>query len=555
MKAAQLRQAILQAAVQGKLVPQNSQDEPASDLLAHIQTEKAQLLKQGEIKKEKPLPPIEEDEPPFALPSGWSWCRLGELVSKVGSGSTPTGGKNAYSPTGIKFLRSQNVYNSGLVLQNVAFISDSLHKKMRGSEVKAHDILLNITGASIGRSCIIPEGFDTANINQHVCIIRLINHNLINFIHLLLISPVLQQTIMNTQVGVSREGLSAEKIKHFLIPLPPLAEQHRIVAKANLFMSMCDELEAAEKELDSLEANLAEYLPKSILQAAVRGTLVPQNIHDEPASELLKRIQEEKSRLIEAGKLKKEKPLPPISEEEKPFDLPDGWEWCRLGEVCLINPRNQLPDDREVSFIPMALISNSYFGGHHQEIRVWGKVKSGFTHFAENDIVLAKITPCFQNGKSCIVKNLKNGFGAGTTELHVLRCLQISPKYLLNFLKNPEFLRDGEKNMTGTAGQQRVPTSYIKNILFPLPPLAEQQRIVAKVDELMTLCEQLKNINPDSSLPLADIQKTLPPLEISTPPEPKEQQYAIAARGDISTTETKEHRQAIEDLFGDGADG
>lgn len=555
MKAAQLRQAILQAAVQGKLVPQNSQDEPASDLLAHIQTEKAQLLKQGEIKKEKPLPPIEEDEPPFALPSGWSWCRLGELVSKVGSGSTPTGGKNAYSPTGIKFLRSQNVYNSGLVLQNVAFISDSLHKKMRGSEVKAHDILLNITGASIGRSCIIPEGFDTANINQHVCIIRLINHNLINFIHLLLISPVLQQTIMNTQVGVSREGLSAEKIKHFLIPLPPLAEQHRIVAKANLFMSMCDELEAAEKELDSLEANLAEYLPKSILQAAVRGTLVPQNIHDEPASELLKRIQEEKSRLIEAGKLKKEKPLPPISEEEKPYDLPNGWEWCRLGEVCLINPRNQLPDDREVSFIPMALISNSYFGGHHQEIRVWGKVKSGFTHFAENDIVLAKITPCFQNGKSCIVKNLKNGFGAGTTELHVLRCLQISPKYLLNFLKNPEFLRDGEKNMTGTAGQQRVPTDYIKNILFPLPPLAEQQRIVAKVDELMALCEQLKNINPDSSLPLTDIQKTLPPLEISTPPEPKEQQYAIAARGDISTTETKEHRQAIEDLFGDGADG
>ncbi len=555
MKAAQLRQAILQAAVQGKLVPQNSQDEPASDLLAHIQTEKAQLLKQGEIKKEKPLPPIEEDEPPFALPSGWSWCRLGELVSKVGSGSTPTGGKNAYSPTGIKFLRSQNVYNSGLVLQNVAFISDSLHKKMRGSEVKAHDILLNITGASIGRSCIIPEGFDTANINQHVCIIRLINHNLINFIHLLLISPVLQQTIMNTQVGVSREGLSAEKIKHFLIPLPPLAEQHRIVAKANLFMSMCDELEAAEKELDSLEANLAEYLPKSILQAAVRGTLVPQNIHDEPASELLKRIQEEKSRLIDAGKLKKEKPLPPISEEEKPYDLPNGWEWCRLGEVSLINPRNQLPDDREVSFIPMALISNSYFGGHHQEIRVWGKVKSGFTHFAENDIVLAKITPCFQNGKSCIVKNLKNGFGAGTTELHVLRCLQISPKYLLNFLKNPEFLRDGEKNMTGTAGQQRVPTDYIKNILFPLPPLAEQQRIVAKVDELMALCEQLKNINPDSSLPLADIQKTLPPLEISTPPEPKEQQYAIAARGDISTTETKEHRQAIEDLFGEGADG
>lgn len=554
MKAAQLRQSILQAAVQGKLVPQDPRDEPASDLLAHIRAEKAQLLKQGEIKKEKPLPPVEEDETPFALPSGWSWCRLGELVAKVGAGSTPTGGRNAYSPTGIKFLRSQNVYNSGLVLQNVAFINDSLHKKMSVSEVKSHDILLNITGASIGRSCIVPEDFDVANVNQHVCIIRLINHNLIDFIHLLIISPALQQTIMNVQVGVSREGLSAEKIKHFLVPLPPLAEQHRIVAKANLFMSMCDELEAAEKEFDSLEVNLAEYLPKSILQAAVQGKLIPQSIHDEPASELLKRIQEEKSCLIKAGKLKKEKPLPPISEEEKPYDLPAGWEWCRVGDICSVNPRNNLQDDIQVSFIPMTLISSDYFGGHQQEVRKWGEVKQGFTHFAENDVVLAKITPCFQNGKSCIVKNLKSGFGAGTTELHVLRSLGVDPTYLLNFLKSPEFLSDGEKNMTGTAGQQRVPTEYLKNTLFPLPPIVEQQRIVAKVDELMALCEQLKNIVPDNALPMADMQRALPPLERPTPLEPEEQ-YAMAARGNVSTTETKEHRQAIEDLFGDGADG
>lgn len=550
MKAVQLRQAILQAAVQGKLVPQDPQDEPASILFDRIQMKKAQLLKEGKIKKEKLLPSISDDEIPFELPNGWTWCRLGELVTKIGAGSTPTGGRNAYSTNGIKFLRSQNVYNSGLILQNVAFISNSLHKKMSGSEVKPRDILLNITGASIGRSCIVPEVFDTANVNQHVCIIRLTEPCLLSFIHVLLISPALQQTIMDVQVGVSREGLSAEKIKHFLVPMPPLAEQIRIIAKVNELMLLCDELEAAEKELDALESNLAEYLPKSILRAAVQGKLVPQNTHDEPASELLKRIQAEKARLAKEGKIKKERPLPPITEDEMPYDLPNGWEWCKLGEVCSINPRNQLPDDREVSFIPMTLISSEYFGGHQQETRRWEQVKAGFTHFAENDVVLAKIAPCFQNSKSCIVRGLQNGFGAGTTELHVLRSIGISPDYLLSFLKNPFFLSDGEKNMTGTAGQQRVPTDYLRNTLFPLPPLAEQQRIVAKVDELMTLCEQLKNIDTSVLSPLANIQKALPLQERPAAIEPEER-YGIAARGELTEKVSAAHRKARQSVFED----
>lgn len=555
MKAAQLRQAILQAAVQGKLVPQNSQDEPASVLLENIQAEKATLIKEGKIKKEKPLLPIADNEKPYDLPNGWEWCRLGNLGDVQSSKRVFT---SEFVNTGIPFYRGTEVSALATGQKNLPkyYITEEHYKNLISHTGKPSigDLLMPSICPD-GRIWLVDSNAPFYFKDGRVLWVRLIKNCFYNKYIQQALKARLISDYANIASGTTFAELKIFLLKEVAIPLPPLAEQQRIVAKLDELMTLCDELEAAEKELDSLEANLAEYLPKSILQAAVRGTLVPQNIHDEPASELLKCIQEEKSRLIEAGKLKKEKPLPPISEEEKPYDLPNGWEWCRLGEVCLINPRNQLPDDREVSFIPMALISNSYFGGHHQEIRVWGKVKSGFTHFAENDIVLAKITPCFQNGKSCIVKNLKNGFGAGTTELHVLRCLQISPKYLLNFLKNPEFLRDGEKNMTGTAGQQRVPTDYIKNILFPLPPLAEQQRIVAKVDELMALCEQLKNINPDSSLPLTDIQKTLPPLEISTPPEPKEQQYAIAARGDISTTETKEHRQAIEDLFGDGADG
>lgn len=236
----------------------------------------------------------------------------------------------------------------------------------------------------------------------------------------------------------------------------------------------------------------AADLRKSILQAAVQGRLVPQDKNDEPASELLKRIQAEKATLIKAGKLKKEKPLPPITENEIPYDLPDGWVWCRINDVAIINPRNTLPDDLEVTFLPMALISQEYFGGHKQEKKQWKEVKSGFTHFVEGDILLAKITPCFQNRKSCIASNLVSGFGAGTTELHVLRCILLVPQYLFIFIRNPYFIEEAVKNMTGTAGQQRVPAEYLRRFLLPLPPKAEQQRIASKVNELMALCDELE---------------------------------------------------------------
>ncbi len=543
MKAAQLRQSILQAAVQGKLVLQNPQDEPASELLKRIQTEKSHLIKNGKIKKEKPLPSVSEEEKPYDLPDGWEWCRLGNVILQNIGGGTPSKSVSEYWNGDVPWASVKDL--SGKYLSSTR---DRITKKG----------LLNST------SNLIPSG------NVIVCTRMGLGKISINTIKLainqdlraLFVSKYINihyfiyyyQGLSIVGSGMTVKGITIDELNNLFFPLPPLAEQQRIVAKVDELMTLCDELEAVEKELDSLEANLADYLPKSILQAAVRGKLVPQSIHDEPASELLKRIQEEKSCLIKAGKLKKEKPLPPISEEEKPYDLPDGWEWCRVGDICSVNPRNNLQDDIQVSFIPMTLISSDYFGGHQQEARKWGEVKQGFTHFAENDVVLAKITPCFQNGKSCIVKNLKSGFGAGTTELHVLRSLGVDPTYLLNFLKSPEFLSDGEKNMTGTAGQQRVPTEYLKNTLFPLPPIAEQQRIVAKVDELMALCEQLKNIVPDNALPMADMQRALPPLERPTPLEPEEQ-YAMAARGNVSTTETKEHRQAIEDLFGDGADG
>ena len=233
-------------------------------------------------------------------------------------------------------------------------------------------------------------------------------------------------------------------------------------------------------------------LRKSILQYAVEGKLVQQDIQDEPASILYDKIIKEKENLINQGQIKKEKPMPPVTDDEIPYDIPENWKWVRLGEVCEINPRNKLENNLEVSFIPMKLISDGYKNKHTHEIKIWKDIKDGFTHFKENDILLSKITPCFQNLKSCIAKNLVSKYGAGTTELHILRPIMVYNLYILYFLKTPDFIKNGIKNMTGTAGQQRVPINYISTYLFPLPPLREQKRIVQKVDELMALCDKLE---------------------------------------------------------------
>lgn len=229
-----------------------------------------------------------------------------------------------------------------------------------------------------------------------------------------------------------------------------------------------------------------------ILDLAIRGKLVEQDAEDEPASELLVRIQEEKARLVKAGEIRKEKPQLPLSDDDLPFGLPKHWKWSQLAEVGFINPRNSAEDTIPASFIPMTLISAEYGVPSKQEVRSWGEIKSGFTHFADGDVALAKITPCFQNGKSAVLRDLTGGIGAGTTELHVVRPLFVNPDYVLIFLKSPHFIEAGIPLMTGTAGQKRVSTEYFANSPFPLPPLAEQHRIVAKVDELMALCDRLE---------------------------------------------------------------
>jgi type I restriction enzyme S subunit len=265
-----LNQAILQLAVQGKLLPQDPADEPASELLKRIRAEKDRLLLTGQLRRDTPLPPLGKDEIPFDLPLGWVWVRLGNIAVKLGAGSTPKGGKQVYQSYGIKFIRSQNVWDDGLWLENVAFISDEINENMSGSIVQPKDVLLNITGASIGRSAVVPDDFDIGNVNQHVSIIRLTDLELRHFVHLWLISPYVQNLIMDVQVGISREGLSMGRLANFPILLPPLAEQKRIVAKVECLLKLCDELKAGLVAGEAARARLLE----SLLYGAVNGVSV-----------------------------------------------------------------------------------------------------------------------------------------------------------------------------------------------------------------------------------------------------------------------------------------
>ena len=257
--------------------------------------------------------------------------------------------------------------------------------------------------------------------------------------------------------------------------------------------------------------NGIKKLRELILELAVRGKLVPQDPSDEPASELLKRIAEEKARLVAEGKVKKQKTLAEFCEEAEPFELPAGWRWGTLAQVAFVNPRNAAPDSLEVSFVPMTLIGTRFDDQHAQEPRLWGEVKQGFTHFAEGDIGVAKITPCFENSKACVFSKLVNGLGAGTTELHIVRPVggTLDPRFVLAYLKSPKFLLVGETKMTGTAGQKRLPKDFVETNPFPLPPLPEQHRIVAKVDELMGLCDRLEARQGDAESAHAQLVQAL----------------------------------------------
>lgn len=546
--AKELKGLILQLAIQGKLTAKWREGNPdlvsgkksADNRLNNIKLEKEQLIRERKIKKEQPFLPVLENQVPFELPDSWIWCRLVDISKKLGAGSTPLGGKTAYAENGIKFLRSQNVYNDGLRLENAALISNEIHLKMKGTHVKTNDLLLNITGGSIGRCAIVPKSLSEGNVSQHVAIVRMVEEQLVPFVHILIISKYFQDEIMNVQVGVSREGLSMAKLKLFPTPIPPELEQKQILKTVNQLFKEVEQLEqltaqrvqlkehfatSALKKLTEEDTTAAwsylephfkaffntevniKQLRETILQLAVQGKLTSKwrNEHSElisgenSATKLLQKIKAEKEQLIKDKKIKKEKPLSAISDDEIPYTLPDGWVWCRLGELVrfMAYGTSQKTDDNHLN-VPVLRMGNITSEGklHYNNLKYISSDHRDLPklYLVYGDLVFNRTNSYDLVGKSGVYRKGENEYTLASYLIKVsLFNEHIDSDYINNYIISQVCRKTQiEPQITAQTNQANFSGSKLKEVLTPVAPTIEQNIIVEKVNSLMAFCDQLE---------------------------------------------------------------
>lgn len=516
MKAEELRKSILQLAIQGKLVPQDPNDEPASVLLERIRAEKQKLIKEGKIKKDKGDSIIFKgddncyyekigndinnitDKLPFEIPSTWNWCKM-ICIGKIVVGATPSTAKAEYWSNGtISWLPSGCCQDCEVTSEYplIKKISQAGYDSCSTTLMEPETVLIALTGATAGKVGLLKF---TACANQSVVGISSYIDVEPKYIFYQLMAR--RQEILSDCIGSAQPHISKEYITKMYFALPPYNEQKRIVSHLEKIEPYIIEYAGLEKQKTKLNAEIYNQIKKSILQYAIQGKLVAQDESDEPATVLLEKIRAERKALL--GKKHVDSCIykgddncyyekvgnnEPVLIEDLPFDIPNSWAWERINNVVMVNPRNLLNDELEVSFIEMKSLRESFNNSFVFENKKWETVKKGFTHFQNNDVCFAKITPCFQNRKSAVLTNLTNGYGAGTTELHILRTFfnTILPEYLLWFVKSPYFIETGKLKFSGTAGQQRYGTDDVKNTFIPIPPLKEQYRIC----ELVKKCFQ-----------------------------------------------------------------
>ena len=485
MKADTLKKSILQYAMQGKLVPQGPNDEPASELLKRIKAEKEQLIKEGKIKKEKPLPPITQDEIPYNLPEGWQWVRLGN-IGDWGAGSTPNRARTDYYFKGtIPWLKTGDL-NDGFITEIPEKITELALKQTSVKIKPIGSLLIAMYGATIGKLGILTL---PATTNQACCACVAFPEIETKFLFYYLLAE--RDNLRKRGDGGAQPYISREKIIAYLLPLPPLAEQKRIVEKLEEILPLVDEYGKNEEILSEMNQKLPKQIRQSILQYAVQGKLVAQNPQDEPASELLKRIKAEKEQLIKDGKIKKEKPLLPITQDEIPYDLPQGWQWVRLGNVVNYGSTGTI-DSRENLNENTWILDLEDIEKESSKLLVKNIIKnksfnSSKKIFKKGDVLYGKLRPYLDK----VIVAEENGIC--TTEIIPLRIYYgIDSYYLKWFLTSPMFIQYVNQ-LTYGVKMPRLGTEDGKNALFALPPLAEQKRIVAKVEELMSLVINLEN--------------------------------------------------------------
>ena len=458
MDTKKLRQKILDLAI---LVPQDPNDEPASVLLERIKAEKEHLVKEGKIKRSKKSAKTSDtphyENVPFEVPSSWVWTTLSE-VGTWQSGGTPSRSNKSYYGGNIPWLKTGDL-NDGLISNIPESITEEAVANSSAKINPTGSVLIAMYGATIGKLGILTF---PATTNQACC--ACIEYEVVAQMYLFYFLLSQRTAFIEKGGGGAQPNISKEIIVNTYIPLPPLSEQHRIVAEIKKWFTLIDQIEQGKTDLQTT----IKQTKSKILDLAIHGKLAPQDPNDEPAIELLKRINPD---------------FTPCDNGHYP-QLPDGWCYSTIKEVFIINPRNKVDDDVEVGFVPMANITDGYNNTFKYEKKRWGKIKTGFTHFADGDIAVAKISPCLENRKSVVLKGLPNGIGAGTTELHVFRSQFMDIQYGLYFFKSDYFISQCVGSFNGVVGQQRVSKNIIEDIIIAIPPINEQKRIVYTISKI-----------------------------------------------------------------------
>ena len=450
MDTKKLRQKILDLAIRGKLVPQDPNDEPASVLLERIRAEKEQLIKEGKIKRSKKSAASDTshyENVPFEVPESWCWTTIEAICSKIGSGSTPRGSN--YSPSGIPFFRSQNVYDDGLCFDDIKFISRDIHQSMIGTEVLPNDVLLNITGGSLGRCAVVPPIFNVGNVSQHVCILRPVLI-LPKYLHAFLLSGYFHKSMEVT--GSGREGLPKYSIEKMLFPLPPIDEQKRIIDKIGNMMLAIDIFKSVSEELELTISRLKE----KILELAISGKLIRQNPADEPAIELLKRIT----------------PGYKPTDNRHYENLPETWEEVELGAIC------QLFDGKKVTDKELVNLDVKYLRGSKEG----DKLFSG--KYVRKDALMILVDG--ENSGEVFITPHEGYQGSTFKQLRISS--ELNRDYILSLIQHSsELLKD---NKVGSA-IPHLNKKLFKQIHVPIPPYNEQERIVQTVQTIMFKLDEI----------------------------------------------------------------
>lgn len=491
----ELKSSILQLAIQGKLVEQRPEEGTGEELYRQIQAEKQRLIQAGKIKKEKPLPEIAEDEMPFEIPESWKWVQWGEIVNIVSARRVH---QSDWKMEGVPFYRAREIAKLATdgYVENELFISQELYEEFSKSGVpKEGDLMVTAVG-TLGKTYIVKDKDHFYYKDASVICFENYAHVCPEYLKYLMESELMKSQIRSNSGGTTVATLTMVRMVEYLIPLPPLAEQKRIVAQIEQLLPYLDRYEKAWNRLEEFNRRFPADMQKSILQMAIQGKLVEQRPEEGTGEELYRQIQAEKQALIKAGKIKKEKPLPEIAEDEVPFEIPEGWKWVRLGQAIdmLSGFAFKSSDFKETGHYRLLRGINLGVATTRWDDTVYideMPKKLEPYRIQKGDVLIGLDRPWISDGIRVTIYNDEEQTYVVQRVLRVRETCAIIKEYIALLLRSNLFKSAVEGQTTGISVPHISP-GQVGNVVIPLPPIAEQKRIVARLEEILPLCERLK---------------------------------------------------------------